>query len=299
MDQGDAFVELRGALFGLAYRMTGSAADAEDVLQEAFLRWDRRGDGEVRHPRAYLTTLVTRLCIDTLTSARARREQYVGPWLPEPVVVDDDDPALSAEMADSLSLAFLVLLEELRPPERAAFLLRDVFGVDYAEIADALRKSEAACRQLVHRSRRRIAERRRRFDADRAQARRLTERFALACAARDVDALVALLADDAVAWTDGGGKARAAPRPVVGATRVARFLAGISRKVAPDATVRQLRLNGQPGLVVSVGGDVQDVVVLDIEDDRISGVRIVVNPDKLGAVARALEATSRIGAEAP
>jgi RNA polymerase sigma-70 factor (ECF subfamily) len=283
----DAFVDLRGDLFGLAYRMTGSAADAEDVLQEAYLRWSRQDAGEVRNPKAYLTTIVTRLCIDTLTSARARREQYVGPWLPEPLVVDDD-PAVGAEMADSLSLAFLVLLEELSPAERAAFLLHDVFGVAYEEIAEALRRSQAACRQLVHRARQHVAARRRRFDADRARAGELTARFARACATRDVDALVALLAEDAVAWTDGGGKAKAAPRPVVGAGRVARFLSGISRDVAPEASVHQLRLNGQPGLVISLGDEVRVVVVLDIEEGRITGVRIVVNPEKLGAVARAL-----------
>jgi RNA polymerase sigma-70 factor (ECF subfamily) len=291
----EAFVELRGELFGLAYRMTGSAADAEDVLQEAYLRWARQDVAEIRNPKAFLTTVVTRLCIDVLTSARARREQYVGQWLPEPLVVDDDDPASGVEMADSLSLAFLVLLEELSPAERAAFLLHDVFGVGYEEIAEALGRSQAACRQLVHRAGEHVAARRRRFDADRAQARELTTRFALACTARDVDAIVALLTEDAVAWADGGGKAKAAPRPVVGAGRVARFLSGISRGVAPDADVRQLRLNGQPGLVISVGEEVRVVVVLDIEEGRISGVRIVVNPDKLGAVARALHGRSDAG----
>lgn len=285
----DAFVELRGQLFGLAYRMTGSAADAEDVVQEAYLRWTRQDAGEVRNARAYLTTTVTRLCIDALTSARARREQYVGTWLPEPLVVDDDDPAAGAEMADSLSLAFLVLLEELSPAERAGFLLHDVFGFGYEEIAEAIGRSQAACRQLVHRARGHVAARRRRFDADRARAAELTARFARACVTRDVEAVVALLAEDAVAWTDGGGKAKAAPRPVVGAGRVARFLSGISRDVDPGATVRHLRLNGQPGLVISVSGEVRVVVVLDIEEGRISGVRIVVNPEKLGAVARAMQ----------
>lgn len=288
-DVGDAatFSALRQELFGLAYRMLGSVVDAEDVVQEAFLRWDRRPRDDVAHPKAYLTTLVTRLCIDSLTSARARRESYVGPWLPEPMVVEPD-PSESAAMSDSLSLAFLVLLEELSPPERAAFLLHDVFDYEYRELADILHRSEPSCRQLVSRARSRVGERRRRFDADRDKASELTGRFVRACVGRDIDGLVALLADDAIVWTDGGGKAKAAPRPVVGAMRAARFLVGIARDLPPDASARQVRLNGQPGLAITTGEDLSTVIVLDIVEGEIAGVRIVVNPEKLVAVARAL-----------
>lgn len=291
-DQG--FAQLRPGLFGLAYRMLGSAADAEDVLQDAYLRWQRQPGESIRSPRSYLTTLVTRLCLDSLTSARARREQYVGPWLPEPMVVDAADPAQAAEMADSLSLAFLVLLEELSPPERAAFLLHDVFAFRYDEVADILSRTAPGCRQLVARARQHVGARRQRFDADRERASQLTRSFILACGQGDLEGLVALLADDAGVWTDGGGKAKSAPRPILGARKAARFLVGITRSLPSDAHVRQLVLNGQPGLVMTQADAVLNVVVLDIMDDRISGVRIVVNPEKLGSVRQALAARSSL-----
>lgn len=271
MAEDTAFTELRGDLFGLAYRMLGSVTDAEDAVQDAFLRWNRHPRREVRNPRAYLTTLVTRLCIDALTSARAQRESYVGPWLPEPLIVDEADPSESVGMADSLSLAFLVLLEELSPPERAAFLLHDVFDFGYEEIAEILHRTQPACRQLVSRARSSVGDRRRRFDADRELAHNLTDRFVRACALGDVDGLVALLAEDATVWTDGGGKAKAAPRPVVGALRSARFLVGITKDVPPEAVARQLRLIGQPGLAITKGTEVLVVVTLDVLDGRSRG----------------------------
>ncbi len=282
------FVELREELFAIAYRMLGSASEAEDVLQDAYLRWRRQTEATIQKPKAYLTTLVTRLCIDFLTSARRRREQYVGPWLPEPLVVDESDPLQGAEMADSLTLAFLVLLEELTPPERAAFLLREVFEYEYGEISEVLTRSEESCRQLVSRARAHVAGRRRRFDADRTHVRELTTRFIGACASGSVEDLMSLLAPDVVVWTDGGGKAKAAPRPVIGAHRASRFLVGISRDVSVDASVRQLSLNGQPGIVISRGTKVLEAVVLDVEGGKICGVRVVANPDKLGAVERAV-----------
>jgi RNA polymerase sigma-70 factor, ECF subfamily len=271
-----AFEEWRSLLFGVAYRMLGSAADAEDLVQEAFIRWLRRGDTEVQSVRAYLVTIVTRLCLDQLGSARAKRVTYTGPWLPEPVVVEEE---AAAEKADSLSLAFLVLLEELTPLERAAYLLHDIFGYSFDEVAHSLGRTPAACRQLGVRARKRIEERRQRFDADLRQGRELTDRFLLACASGDLSSLLSMLSDDVVVWTDGGGKVRAAMRPVVGPYRSSRFLVNVAKKIhgVPQATV----LNGQPATVFVQGDTVMAALVLDIMDGTIVGVRAVTNPDKL------------------
>lgn len=279
-----AFVALRPTLLGVAYRMLGSATEAEDVVQDAYLRWSRVDPASVGSARALLVTTVTRLCIDRGESARARREQYHGPWLPEPVAVDDADPAAAAELADSLSMAFLVLLEELGPVERAAFLLHDVFGYGYDEVADMTSQSRQNARQLVSRSRRRIEERRRRFDADAEQGAELARRFMVACATGDMDSLMSLMTDDVVVWTDGGGVARAAPRPVLGPYRAARFLVHVAQGIAEGSTVEPMRVNGQPGLAIATGGVVNAVVALDVLDGLIGGVRVVVNPAKLGAV---------------
>ncbi|HXW32616.1 MAG TPA: RNA polymerase sigma-70 factor [Acidimicrobiales bacterium] len=285
----ELFVELRPQLLGLAYRMLSSAADAEDVVQDAFVRWTTADSESVSSPRAFLSTVVTRLCIDRLTSARAKRETYPGQWLPEPVPSTEGelgpaDPAEATAMADSLSLAFLVLLEELGPLERAVFLLHEVFGYPFAEVADMTGQSAANCRQLASRARRRVAERRRRFDADARQAQQLAQRFAMACGTGDVEGLMAMLADDVVVWTDGGGKAKAAPRPVVGPYRAARFLLHAARSGVAGSVTEVVRLNGQPGLVLSSDERVHTAVVLDVVDGRICGVRVVVNPEKLGAV---------------
>ncbi|HEX3823968.1 MAG TPA: RNA polymerase sigma-70 factor [Mycobacteriales bacterium] len=275
------FAEHRTYLFGVAYRMLGSAADAEDIVQEAYLRWSVRPRDDVVSPRGFLTRVVVRLCLDEVRSARARRETYVGPWLPEPLLVDDRDPSWQAELADSLSLAFLVMLEELGPVERAAFLLHDVFDYGYPEIADMLDRQEPACRALVSRARRRVGDRRHRFGGDRAQGRQLAERFVLACSSGDLGALMGMLSDDVVVWTDGGGVAKAARRPIYGADKSARFLVAVSATVRENAEVRDAVINGQPGVLILAAGVVVNAVVLDIIDAEIVGVRVMSNPAKL------------------
>ena len=271
----------RDFLFGVAYRMLGDVAEAQDAVQDAFVRWAAR-DAEVDDPRAWLTTVVTRLCLDRLKSARAKREVYVGPWLPEPLVTDDD-PADAAELADTLSLAFLVVLESLSPAERAVFLLHDVFGYPFEQIAGMVDRSAEACRQLASRARRHVQERRPRFDTPPDAGEAVAEAFLAACAGGDLDALLRLLADDAVVRSDGGGVAQAARRPVVGADAVARFLVGLTRKASAfgDVTVRRARVNGAPGAVFSQAGQPSVVVALDIAGDRVREVDIVVNPEKL------------------
>jgi RNA polymerase sigma-70 factor, ECF subfamily len=271
------FEEWRSLLFGIAYRMLGSAADAEDVLQEAAIRWLRRGEDRVESPRAYLVTIVTRLCLDQLDSARAKRETYTGPWLPEPVVVDE---TAAAEQADSLSLAFLVLLEELTPPERAAYLLHDIFGYSFDEVAQSFGRSPVACRQLGARARRHVDERRQRFDADLRHGRELTERFLTACATGDLSGLLSLLSEDVVLWTDGGGKVRAALRPVIGPHRTSRFLINIAKRNTLG-TPQPVVLNGQPATVFVMDGRVTSALAFDIRDGLIVGIRAVNNPDKL------------------
>jgi RNA polymerase sigma-70 factor (ECF subfamily) len=271
-----AFDEWRSLLFGIAYRMLGSASDAEDVLQEACIRWLRRPDDAVDSVRAYLVTIVTRLCLDELGSARAQRVSYTGPWLPEPVVVDE---TAAAEQADSLSLAFLVLLEELTPLERAAYLLHDIFGYSFEEVARSLGRTPAACRQLGARARRRIEERRQRFDADVHHGRELTDRFLHACATGDLSDLLTMLSEDVVVWTDGGGKVRAALRPVVGPHRSSRFLINVAKRT--HGSPRAVILNGQPATVFVEDDAVVTALVLDIMEGQIVGVRAVTNPDKL------------------
>jgi RNA polymerase sigma-70 factor (ECF subfamily) len=271
-----AFEEWRPLLFGIAYRMLGSAADAEDMVQEAGVRWLRRGSAPVRSTRAYLVTVVTRLCLDELESARARRLTYSGPWLPEPVIADE---STAVERADSLSLAFLVLLEELTPPERAAYLLHDVFGYSFDEVAQSLGRSAAACRQLAVRARQHVEVRRQRFDADLGHGRELTDRFLVACGTGDLSGLLAMLSDDVIVWTDGGGKVRAAMRPVVGPARSSRFLLNVAKKVRGES--RRAILNGQPAMLFVHDGSVASALVLDIVDGLIVGVRVVTNPDKL------------------
>jgi RNA polymerase sigma-70 factor (ECF subfamily) len=277
------FEEWRSLLFGIAYRMLGSAADAEDVVQDASIRWIRRGDEPVRSVRAYLVTVVTRLCIDQLESAHSQRTSYLGPWLPEPVVMDDTS---AVEQADSLSLAFLVLLEELTPLERGAYLLHDIFGYSFEEVARSLGRSEAACRQLASRARQRIEMRRQRFDADLQHGQELTDRFLLACATGDLSGLLDMLSEDVVVWTDGGGKVRAAVRPVVGSYRSSRFLLHVAKKVA--GVPHRVVLNGQPATVFIDGDSVAAAMVLDILDGMIVGVRVVSNPDKLERLGAAL-----------
>jgi len=289
VDAVETFESLRRLLFSLAYRMLGSVSEAEDVVQEAFLRQQRAlSEGaEIESPKAFLSAVVTRLSIDHLRSARARREVYVGEWLPEPLLTDDGprlDPADHAEQADSLSLAFLVLLEQLTPVERAVFLLHDVFGYGYDEIAKIVGKSEDNCRQLATRARRRIEEQRPRFEASREQRERLAERFFAAVQDGDVEALVDMLAADVVVYGDGGGKAPSWPRPIVGRDRVSRLFAGWGRQLADLGISIQLHeVNGQPGAVLlDPQQRIINVFSLDIADGVVQTIRSVVNPDKLG-----------------
>jgi len=279
--------ELRPAAFAIAYRMLGSVSEAEDVVQEGLLRLHRaRDEGErIESPRAYLSTVVTRLGIDHLRSARVRRETYVGEWLPEPLVTsEEDDPARQAEMADSLSLAFLVLLESLTPEQRAVFLLREVFDYPYDEIAEIVGKSEANARQLATRARREVDAQRPRFEASREQRDELAGRFFAAAQEGDLAGLEALLAEDAVLHGDGGGKVPAIARPLHGRGRVARALAGWADQGRRFGgfTIRRVEVNGQPGaLMLGPEGGLIAVMALDIADGRVQGVSSVVNPDKL------------------
>jgi RNA polymerase sigma-70 factor (TIGR02957 family) len=288
----DLLRELRPAAFAIAYRMLGSVAEAEDIVQEALLRVHRALDqGErIESPRAYVATVATRLAIDQLRSARARRETYAGEWLPEPLVTDDaDDPARHAEMADSLSLAFLVLLESLSPEQRAVLLLHDVFDYGYEEIARIVGKSQDNVRQLAARARRHVAERRPRFEASQEQRDELARRFFAAAEHGDLGALEALLAHDVVLHGDGGGKVPALARSLHGRSRVARTLLAWSRQGAriPGATLRQVEVNGQPGALLLDGdGGLISVMALDIAGGQIRGVSSIVNPDKLAHLGR-------------
>lgn len=280
--------ELRPRAFAVAYRMLGSVSEAEDIVQEALLRLHlarERGES-IESPRAYVSTIVTRLCIDQLRSARVRRESYVGEWLPEPLLVDDrgNDPADAAEVADSLSLAFLVLLESLTPEQRAAFLLREVFAYPYEDIAGIIGTSEANARQLVTRGRRHVEEGRPRFDASREQRDELAQRFLDAVGGGDLRALEELLAEDVVFHGDGGGVVRAIARPVQGRARVARMLVTGMRSGGAYAglSLHPAQVNGQPGATVTdAEGNLVAVAVLDIADGHIAAVHTIVNPDKL------------------
>ncbi len=280
------FERHRSLLFSIAYRMLGSVAEAEDVVQEAYLRWREVPEKEVRSPRSYLSAVVTRLSINRLRSARAQREQYVGPWLPEPLLWDRAEEITTdpAELDESLSIAFLVLLESLNPVERAVFLLREVFDYDYEEISRIVNKSEANCRQIAHRARQSIAARRPRFEHSREQEERLTRQFLEACTSGDMEGLLGLLSEDVTLWSDGGGKVAASPYPIYGPERVARFLLGVLRTVPPGFSARPARINGGPGAVGYVNGQPTGVVALDYADRRLRGIHIVVNPDKLRTI---------------
>ena len=279
------FERHRSLLFSIAYRMLGSVTDAEDLVQEAYLRWRGAPEAEVRSPKSYLSAVVTRLSIDRLRSARARREEYVGPWLPEPLVSDRaEELAVRDELDETLSMAFLVLLESLNPVERAVFLLREVFDYDYEEISSIVGKSEANCRQIARRARQAVAARRPRFERSPEKWERMTERFVEACTTGDMKGLLELLSEDVTLWSDGGGKVAAAPYPIYGAEKVAKFLIGVLRTVPPGFFAHPARINGGPGAVGYVDGHPTGVVALDVVEGRIRGVRIVVNPDKLRAV---------------
>jgi RNA polymerase sigma-70 factor, ECF subfamily len=280
------YEELRPLLFSIAYRMVSSVSEAEDIVQEAFLRIHRaEANGTaIESPKAYLSAVVTRLSIDHLTSARVRREQYVGQWLPEPLLTDPaPDAAAQMETADSLSMAFLVLLESLTPVERAVFLLREVFDYDYSEIARIVERTEDNCRQLYVRGRRHIDEGRPRFEASREQRDKLAERFIAAAQQGDTAALVEMLAADVVVYGDGGGKAPSWPQPIYGRERVAKLMAGTFVQAAGlDAALELTHINGQPGVMFTdPEGRIGAVMSFEIADGVIQTIRGVVNPDKL------------------
>ncbi|WP_434587857.1 RNA polymerase sigma factor SigJ [Streptomyces sp. A5-4] len=285
----DVFEAHRPVLTGVAYRMLGRVADAEDVVQDAWLRWSAQERDDVREPRAFLVRVTTRLAIDRLRHAQSRREAYVGPWLPEPIVTDFGsavpDTAERAVLADSVSLAVLVVLESLSPLERAVFVLREAFGFPFAEIATALDRSESAVRQLAGRARRHVDERRTRYDVDPAEQRDLTERFLAAASGGDIDALLALLAPDARLIGDSGGKSKAPLRVLRSADKVGRFLFAVAKQPVPDSEFRFMELNGGPALLVLSGGKPDTVFQLDVVDGLIQCVYILRNPDKLSALA--------------
>jgi len=291
MTTPESYMEFRPLMFSIAYRMTGSISDAEDIVQEAFLRLTRalRDGASITSPKAYLATVTTRLAISHLRSARVRREAYVGSWLPEPLVTDElapatvPDPAERAEMSDSLSMAFLVLLESLTPTERAVFLLHEVFGYDYAEIAEITGKSEPNCRQIFARARHHIHEGKPRFEASREQRDEVARRFFDAVSGGDLSSLLDLLAPDVAMIGDGGGKGVALAEPMHGSVRVARFLLGLFRRAEKEGTYAVPALvNGQAGAVAyDAQGRVASVFALDIADGLVQAVRSVVNPDKL------------------
>ncbi|WP_425836652.1 RNA polymerase sigma factor SigJ [Streptomyces fractus] len=285
----DDFEEHRPVLMGVAYRMLGRVADAEDVVQDAWLRWSRADRADVREPRAYLVRVTARLAIDRLRQVQARRESYVGPWLPEPLVTDFGptvpDTAERAVLADSVSLAVLVVLESLSPLERAVFVLREAFGLSYAEIAGTLERGEAAVRQLAARARKHVDERRPRFDVDPVQQRDLTERFLAAASEGDLDGLMAMLAPDARLVGDSGGKARAPLRVIETADKVGRFVQGAARQGMSDGfELRVVEFNGTLGVLVTGNGKPDSVIQLGLREGRIQQIYIVRNPDKLGSL---------------
>ena len=282
----DAFTAHRDLLLGIAYRMLGSVAEAEDIVQETYLRWQKQDAATIDSPKAWLIATATRLCIDQLRSARQRREHYVGVWLPEPLL-QGAAPAASehAALADSLSMAFMLMLETLSPVERAVFLLREAFDYDYAEIASIVQKSEAACRQIVSRARARMAERPAPAAPPRAQAERLMQQFLAATRTGELPALLALLTDDVVLYSDGGGRVRAAVRPVQSADRVGRFFLGVRRFAADETRVELACINGGVGALVYAGDRLDRVVSIELEGERIKTIFIVRNPDKLRHVA--------------
>jgi RNA polymerase sigma-70 factor, ECF subfamily len=278
----EAFEARRPRLFGLAYRMLGSRADAEDIVQEVYLRWHQADRSAIENPEAWLVTTATRLSIDRLRRLKTEREAYVGPWLPEPIVAAEPPPDRHLELAEDLSVAFLTLLERLAPDERAAFLLHDVFDVGYDGIAAALERSEAACRQVVHRARERVRGDRKRFEATESEKAAMVHKFMTAMDARDEAALLQLFAPDATWTADGGGKSAAGLNPIVGADRMARLAVGLREKFwSPDRTMRIGTVNGEPGLHILDGDRLIAVISIATDGDRILGVYAVVNPDKL------------------
>jgi RNA polymerase sigma-70 factor (ECF subfamily) len=289
-DDQRTFADHRNLLFSIAYRILGSAADAEDVVQDAWFKWSADDRSRVSDPRAYLARIVSNLSMERLRSARHQRETYVGPWLPEPILTQSD-AADDVAAAESVSMAMLVVLETLTPLERAVFVLKEVFDFSYREIAEAVERSEAAVRQAAHRAREHVQARRPRFEADRLTKREATERFFAAVTGGDINELMQLLAPDVTLWTDGGGKVRQAMRPIVGAHNVVRWIAGAVGRPYEGVeigsmTAELVEINGGPGILMSGAGRVIATITVDLDSDgRIATVHNVANPDKLRAVA--------------
>ncbi|QFG23070.1 RNA polymerase sigma-70 factor [Actinomadura sp. WMMB 499] len=280
----DPYTEHRRLLFATAYRMLGSVSDAEDVLQDAWLAWNSADRGKVRNPRAYLVRTVTNLSLNRLTSARAKRETYVGPWLPEPLLTSPD-AAAGTELADTVSTAMLVVLETLAPVERAVFVLREVFGYAHAEIAEAIDRPEPAVRQIARRARAHVHARRPRFDTDEARRKEITARFISACAGGDLNAVMELLAPDVTAWSDGGGKVTAARRPLHGADHVARWFLGVLAKPqSAGITLVPATVNGETGVLFTLGDLRVGALTFGIADGRMRDLRFQFNPDKLSGL---------------
>lgn len=282
MDHVETFNQHHAPLFSIAYRMTGSAMDSDDILQEAFLRWQSAPADDIQSPKAYLSTIVTRLCLDYLRSAQTRRETYIGPWLPEPLMTESLTDTVA--LAESLSLAFLALLESLSPVERAIFLLREVFDYEYGEIARIVDKSEANCRQLFKRAKDYIAARRPRFDPSPEQQKQIALQFTHACATGDMNGLLSLLADDIVLYSDGGGKTTAALNPIYGPDKVARYLLGVLAKAPSNFMAKLGTANGQPAILSYTNDKPYSVLALHIAEGRIVSIQNVLNPDKLRGV---------------
>ncbi len=296
----EEFQRRRPLLFSIAYRMLGSATEAEDVVQDAWLRYSNAEPAELRSPKAYLATIVTRLALDRLKSARSTREEYVGPWLPEPVLTEGQpEPERALVLSESLTLAFLVLLDTLSPEERAVFLLRELFEHSYAEIASVVGGSEAGCRQLHHRAKERLASGRPRPGRSKDEKRRLAERFVNAIRAGDPNELERVLADDVGFWGDGGGRVPAARRPVLGKNAVLNLLLGIRRTalasgIAPGKiSVEVAEVNYEPAMLVRVEGRLDSVYAFSIEGGAIEAIRVVRNPDKLVYIGGQLSAGGR------
>lgn len=283
----ELFHEHRSLLFSIAYRMLGTVADAEDKIQETFLRWQRVSIADIKSPRAFLVTIVSRLCISHLQSAHVQREEYLGQWLPEPLLTDrTHDPSSAVAMEESLSMGFLVLLERLTPVERAVFLLREVFEYEYEEVARITHLTEVNCRQILRRARQHITEGRPRFDPSPEKQDELLTEFLGATVNGDMNGLIALLAKDVVLYTDGGGKMTAVPQPIYGPTNVARLLSMALKKFADNVVIRRTEINGQPGILGYINGIAETAVIVDIAEGRIQNVYIVRNPDKLTRVPR-------------
>ncbi|NLG75786.1 MAG: RNA polymerase sigma factor SigJ [Xanthomonadaceae bacterium] len=278
----DIFRTLRPQLMGIAYRMLGTRADAEDVLHDAWLKWQATDPSEVRSPEAWLKTATTRLAIDRLRRAKVEREHYPGPWLPEPLSqADMSSPEIELERDDDVSIAFLTLLEALSPEERAVFVLHDILDDDYADIAETLGKSQAACRQMVHRARERLTSRRKRYLVDEETKKRMLERFLVAANRGDRDEIIALFASDAVMMSDGGGKALAVRRPLIGAERIAWLWFAIARRGHLRAARRIVTVNGEPAIASFYEGRLHSVATIETDGERIQRFYTIANPDKL------------------